>query len=304
MKYFLLFVFSLFITNNWCFAQEVNQFDTIENKLAIIYKKINRFAEEKENIQNNNTFISLLDSVLRIPESFFYPFSDIECGNITSEDKKFRIITWNMIHTDGTYENFGFMQVYNKDSKKIKLYKFIDKSKTLKNQMQLVCSPKEWIGATYYMVCQKKYQGQVFYTLIGWNPNTIYTQKKIIETLKFDNSNEPVFGFPIVELKGKGYQRRIIFEYSSKNSMMLRYDSRKKMIVFDHLAPSDFRYTDIYEFYGPDFSIDGYKFTKGKWRYQSDIDVRNKRTKFSDYLPRWLVNMFRKKETEENGLGF
>ena len=74
---------------------------------------------------------------------------------------------------------------------------------------------------------------------------------------------------------------------------MLRWEKKKKMIVFDHLSPAAIRYNGIYEFYGPDFSVDGYKFKKGKWRYFNDIDVRNPRTSFIQYLPfEYIKNLF------------
>lgn len=299
MKFFTICI-CLFLISFKSFSQD---FSTSEYALSNLFITINRDSSETKNIANNAKVIAILDSVLKIPESFFYTFSSLKIGNITAPDESFRILTWNLMHENGTYQNFGFLQKYNKDTKKVTVYNLTDKSDVLKNQMQLVCSPESWIGATYYMITQNKYDGQTYYSLIGWDPNTTYTQKKIIEILKFDNAGLPVFGWPIVELKGKGFQKRIVFEYSAKNTMMLRYDKRKNMIVFDHLAPSDFRYTDIFEFYGPDFSIDGYKFTKGKWRYQGDIDIRNKRSKLSDFLPQRLINLFRKKETNAEQLG-
>lgn len=290
MKFFIICSY-LFLISTLGYSQELKDFTNAEHALITVYSKITRFAKEEDNIANNNRFIVLLDSILKIPESFNYTFTKLQMGIVEPRDRSFRIFSWNIIHTDGTYENFGFIQKYNKNGT-VKVYFLKDKSKTLKNQMLLVCSPDTWIGATYYSVCQNKYDDETYYTLLGWSPNSTFTQKKIIEVLKFDKTGMPSFGFPIVELKGKGFQRRIIFEYSSKNSMMMRYDKRKKMIVFDHLAPSDFRYNDIYEFYGPDFSIDGYKFKKGKWRYQSDIDIRNPRNGIKDYLPiRYFKNL-------------
>ena len=55
------------------------------------------------------------------------------------------------------------------------------------------------------------------------------------------------------------------------------------------------RYEGIYEYYGPDFSIDGYKFRQGKLRYVSDIDLHSPRQKASDYIPE-KIKQRRKKE--------
>lgn len=304
MKYFFISFIFLFFGYLQSYAQPSQQLISAENALVQVYTKINRFASDSSNAVNNIRFIAMLDSVLQIPESFMYPFNDLQFGNVYAPDKTFRVFSWNVIHSSGTYQSFGFLQTYNKTTKKVKVYKLVDKSATIKTPMLAVCSPESWYGASYYMICQKKFKGQVLYTLIGWNPHTTFTQKKVLETLKFDKSGNPVFGFPTIELKGKGFQRRIIFEYSSKNTMMLRYDEKKDLIVFDHLAPSDFRYEGIYEFYGPDFSIDAYRFEHGKWRYKSDIDMRNPRQGIKDYIPQRIKDMFKKKQTKENPLGF
>ncbi|OQA98291.1 MAG: hypothetical protein BWY22_00920 [Bacteroidetes bacterium ADurb.Bin217] len=303
LKYFVLSYIIFFGFYSQSLAQPSQQLIDAEGVLVQTYKKISRFASDSSNSAHNSHFITLLDSVLQIPESFLYPFADLQLGNVYAPDKTFRILSWNMIYSNGTYENFGFLQTYNKTTKKVTVYALKDKSKTMKTPMLAVCNPDLWYGASYYMICQKKYKGQILYTLIGWNPHSTFTQKKIIETLKFDKSGKPVFGFPTIELKGKGFQRRIIFEYSSKNTMMLRYDEKKDLIVFDHLAPSDFRYEGVYEFYGPDFSIDAYKFERGKWRYMSDIDIRNPRQGIKDYIPRRIKVLFKKKQTSENPLG-
>ncbi|NJK97401.1 MAG: hypothetical protein HC905_23045 [Bacteroidales bacterium] len=53
--------------------------------------------------------------------------------------------------------------------------------------------------------------------------------------------------------------------------MMLNYDEMLKSIVFDHLAPSESRYTGQYEFYGPDFSFDGLIFKENQWVLVEDV---------------------------------
>ena len=48
-----------------------------------------------------------------------------------------------------------------------------------------------------------------------------------------------------------------------------------KMIMFDHLSPSRPSYTGNYEYYGPDFSYDGFRFEKDAWVLTEQIDMRN-----------------------------
>jgi len=96
----------------------------------------------------------------------------------------------------------------------------------------------------------------------------------VIDVLYFDEQGNPQFGAPIFD-NGKRKFSRIIFEYSAKVSMVMRYVPESDMIIFDHLSPSEPRYSNDYRFYGPDFSYDGFKFEKGRWALKSDLDMRN-----------------------------
>ena len=59
-----------------------------------------------------------------------------------------------------------------------------------------------------------------------------------------------------------------------------------KMIVFDHLAPSDPAYKNMFMFYAPDFSLDAYYYKNNVWYFSSDIDVRNNKIiKAQPYSP-------------------
>ena len=57
--------------------------------------------------------------------------------------------------------------------------------------------------------------------------------------------------------------------------MSLRYEKKKKMIVFDHLSPSSPSLKGKYEYYGPDFTYDGFSFKKGIWHYRKNLEMRN-----------------------------
>jgi len=55
--------------------------------------------------------------------------------------------------------------------------------------------------------------------------------------------------------------------------MSVKYHSKKKTIVVDHLSPRSSMMEGIYADYGPDGSYDAYQLRKGKWEFQSNIDV-------------------------------
>jgi hypothetical protein len=68
--------------------------------------------------------------------------------------------------------------------------------------------------------------------------------------------------------------------------MFLNYEPTTNTIVFDHLAPPDPQLKGKFELYGPDFSYDGFKLVNGRWKFITDLELKNNPTdqddKFND----------------------
>ncbi len=197
-------------------------------------------------------------------------------STLLSKDKKVKICTWNIEHNNATHTFYGAI-ITKKESGEISVYPLIDKTKELKNPDRLTLNHKKWYGAIYFDIIETKYKKQIYYTLIGFKGNSELTKIKLLETLTIQSSGEPRLETSILA-KGPGFMPRLIFEYSAGANMMMRYDGDHKMIVVDNLSPSDPMFKDVYRFYGPDFSYNGYKFEKGKWVIYPDIDIRNPKT--------------------------
>jgi hypothetical protein len=160
----------------------------------------------------------------------------------------------------------------NKD--KIFTYKLKDKSDSLENPEEAILNYPNWYGALYYRIIPIETRfNEIHYTLLGFDPHDFLTNKKIVEVLRFDEQNKPVFGASIFRNR-KNISNRLIFEYSEFATMTLQYEDKKEMIVYDHLSPSSPKYKGQYEFYGPDFSYDGLKYEKGIWNTYFDLDLR------------------------------
>ena len=109
--------------------------------------------------------------------------------------------------------------------------------------------------------------------IFGFDLVDEFSNIKLLEVLELNRKGEPSFGGNfIVEDKKK---QRIIFEYSEKISMSLKYDDRLDMIVFDHLSPFEPIFRNNFRFYGPDGSYDGLRFEKGDFILEEDVDARN-----------------------------
>ena len=226
----------------------------------------------KSNI--NNHIVSLFKEVLEDLNSFGYPFDSLKnISKLNSADGFVRIINWNMPIQNGEFQYFGFIQLLDKNKKELKLFQLNDQSKTIQNQEHAVSSEKNWYGALYYKILTTKWGKKTYYTLLGWDGNDNFTNKKLVEILYFDDE-KPVFGLPIFKA-GQNIQNRLIFEYSEQAKMMLKYDEKLDIIVWDHLAPSQPNFIGQYMYYGPDLSQDGIQFIDGYWILKPNLDLRN-----------------------------
>lgn len=243
--------------------------------ISQLFGNIAANSDDLQREQINEEIVSNMREALLIKGSLKYPFDSLKnMGKIYSYDRKVRIYTWNLPYTDGSHKYFGFIQYEPNEGGKVFLYKLTDKSENLEQPEKLVLSDSSWYGALYYEIIETEYNNQKYYTLLGFDFNSLLTNKKIIDVLYFTRDNLPVFGKHMFIYKNE-ICCRIIFEYSTKAAMGLKYNEELDMIVYDHLSPAKPSYKDSYMFYGPDFSYDGLMFENGSWNEIKDIDVRN-----------------------------
>ena len=256
-------------------AQDLNNSDLMlyEDSLKTVFEKIANSKVDDQKRNDNRELLRLFDKILETPDVFEYPFDSLRyLGKIASKNKKVRILTWNLSFNDGTYKYFGYIQYKIKN--KMLTFKLDDKRDEIKNPKKDLLTHDKWLGALYYDIVTVKSKGREYYTLLGWDGNDMFSNKKIVEILYFSKSGKPRFGAPLIKVKNRSY-RRAIFEYANRASMLLRYFEKDKRIVFDHLSPSESRYEGQKQYYGPDFSYDALEFKKGKWHYQSTINFKS-----------------------------
>ncbi len=247
-----------------------------EAKLAALFAKISVTRTDEENSLIADSVINLLDETLQLPGSFEYTFSQVKTlGKISSPNQKIRIFTWNLPLKDGTNRYFGYI-LYKTAGDNINMRRLIDQSATINDPDMAALNADNWYGCLIYAVVEKKISGDTYYTLLGYDPENIFTSRKLVDILWFNDKNEPVFGKALFNYN-KRMQCRIIFEYAAKVQMSLKWNENMNMIVFDHLSPSKPSYTGNYQYYGPDFSYDGLKFQNEIWEMVENVDVRNSR---------------------------
>jgi hypothetical protein len=241
---------------------------------AVFNKAISATSNTDKSLYNDSVF-KMLNRILKTEKSFDYPFDSLKkIGKSYSPDRSFRIFNWNMPLTDGTYEYKGFIQAYYPKNNQLRVFELTDRSEQVAKPENSVLSAGKWFGALYYKLLKNEADNRTYYTMLGLRYQNLFLSRKVIEVLYFDEWGNPVFGAPIFQVDNK-IKHRIVFNYSARVGMSLKYSDELKMIVCDHLAPSESIYKGQYEYYGPDFSFDGYEFVKGKWIQRTDLNIKN-----------------------------
>lgn len=253
------------------------QYNSTRDTLIARFKHIQEHPWLSDEVNEaNDKIVAALESFLKLKDAFDYRFElDKSLSDLVSPDKKVRIISWSLPPHFSVYRCYGFVLYKNPKTKATSVFKLKATEEKTENIERKSVNHSNWQSCVYYNLIQKKSKGKMYYTLLGWNGNDGITTKKLIDVLCFSGKGEPVFGAPIFQMKKQKWSR-IIFEYSPQATMYLNYDEQKKMIVFDHLAPNDPMNTGRFQYYGPDFSVDGLKWKKGMWQLQEDLDAKNK----------------------------
>ncbi len=271
---FLFFAFSISVFSQELAEKDVAYFRKYEDSLNVLQKKVFSTKVDTTQFRVNSKFWKLLDEVLLNDLSFYYPFDSLkQISRLVSSDKKVRVITWNLDKEDGTYHYFGFIQALNEKTKHYELWPLQDRSGAVKVSPEAhVGDHTKWFGMLYYDIIPN----DDYYTLLAWDGNDKTVSRKFIDILSFKPDGTPLFGKDVFKIPKKN-PKRVMFQYSAKVTMSLRYFNNA--IVFDHLTPKDADNEGMAQFYGPDFSYDAFFPSRGKWTYEADVDVKNPKSK-------------------------
>jgi hypothetical protein len=261
------------------------EFTFHEDSLKKLARKIVEPEHDFEKLAMNLEFKKYFEQVLLMDGSINYPFDSlITISRLTAEDKSFRVISWYVPLSDNHFEYFGFFQS-RIPSNRYMLYSLTDNAMNQKDPLFETLDNENWYGAYYTNLIHKKHRRKDYYLLLGWRGDNPLTRKRIIEPIKIMGQGRPSFGEPVFRFENNRH-RRIIYEYSAKVSMSLRYEAHsvegfsrpQEIIIFDRMAPTHSFLKGHYQFYVPETNVfDGFMFEDGKWIFISDIDAKNPR---------------------------
>jgi hypothetical protein len=245
------------------------------DSLVIVGRQILTGENDSVRRHSNAYFLKRIKQIISNDPEMIFSFDSVKnLSVIVSPDRKLRVLSWVLPEMGNkSYTYFGFIQTRSEKKETGIIYELVDKTNLIEDVENAKLTPDNWYGCIYYKILENEISGKKYYTFLGWKGNNQFSTKKLIDALYFIGKR-PAFATSLFKVEKK-IKNRLILEYNSLAVTSLKYDEDMKMIVFDHLSPTDPKQTGMYENYGPDFSYDGLKFKKGKWELVKDIDLRN-----------------------------
>lgn len=276
----LRFIFAIFC---FFFVNKAYSQTDYKTELISLSDSVFKGSTDSARVKGSDRVREILKGVLSTPATFSQSFDSIKVlSNIYSPDKKIRFYQWALpLMETNSYKIYGFIQVFNLKKKTVEVFELIDSGLDKYEAMNQKLTPAKCYNAIYYKIIETKVKQKKYYTLLGWRGNNQLTTIKVIDILTFEN-DKPVFGSRLFEASNSqltygeiGKKQRIIFEYNAQAVMTLRYESKMKMIVYDHLSAPKSSLKGMEQFMGPDFTYDGFKWKKGKWIGKTNLEMKN-----------------------------
>jgi hypothetical protein len=269
LAFFLLFRPGTTAAQNQNIAQdEYKEFQGREDALKQFAAQIVYAENPSDRFRSDSQFVRSLVRTLRMKNSFYYPFDSLETiSRLYSPDSAFRILTWQLKKDEYFYMQEGAIQMNMPDGS-LKLFPLFDASMFTAKPLDSVRTRRNWIGAIYYKMVLKTYNGKKYYTLLGFDDYSLSSNKKWMEVLTFNEQGEPVFGGPYIVFQQdstrKKPQYRFNIEYKKEAATKFNYDPEMDMILFDHLIPEGDE-PGRKDTYVPDGDFEGFKWQEGRW---------------------------------------
>jgi hypothetical protein len=225
-------------------------------------------------MQLNEEFKNVLQEAISNKEIFNYPFDSLSKFMSTeiSPDGSFRIFNWNIELSNQRqhYECWILM-------KNLTLLKLTDFKNEIPEIEYASLDANSWYGALYYSIIPKERKNKTVYTLLGWDGNNMFSNKKIIESMTISKKNKIQFGVPIFKYPSGKTKKRVIFQYSKQSYMSLKHRQARKQdyLVFDHLMPPSPHLKEFADWYVTDLSFDAFQWNENQWDFKRDFDAKS-----------------------------
>jgi len=241
-----------------------------QDSLVQYGRLIQESSDPAARFRADSFFTRILVRALKTKNSFYFPFDSLATtSRIYAPDSLFRLFTWQVSRDENLHRRHGAIQMKTDDGS-LKIFPLIDRSFLINNQKDTVTNHEWWIGAIYYKIILNTYNNHKYYTLLGYDENSIRSTKKRIEVLHFNENGLPVFGgnffsFAKDTVPQKD-QSRFWIEYKKNGNGRMLYDEDMQMIMYDHLI-SETNEPQKKFTYVPDGDYEAFKWINGKWQH-------------------------------------
>lgn len=244
-------------------------------ELEKLFVRLEKIYEDDTRIRINDSIRDILNSYAASDSVFNHRFTNLRyLGQVTSSDNLLKIITWNLILKNSANRYFCYLIRKGEHGKENSVYILKGENSEAPVRTDTLYSEDNWYGALYYDLRPVKIKKDVCYVLLGINFGNGIVNRKIIDVLTFQQDGEIILGRKWFESENE-FKFRVVFEYDPTGVMSLRFRSGKS-VVFDHLVPLSTGAKDERQNYGAEYSFDSYTFKKGIWKFERNVDVRNK----------------------------
>jgi hypothetical protein len=249
--------------------------DEVPGTLEKLYGRLLTNFDDNDRLRINDSIKLIIESYVASDTVFTHRFSNLRyLGQITSSDSLLKIITWNLVLSNNQGRYFCYLIRKSLHGEENIIYKLTCNYNANPILTDTIYTQPDWYGALYYDVKPFFTDNRQYWVLLGINYCNQLINRKIIEVLSFTPENCILFGRKWFDT-GKQIKYREVFEYASNGVMSLRFISDNS-IVFDHLVPISPSLIDEHQYYGSDYSYDGYNFQNGLWSLEINVDARNR----------------------------
>lgn len=273
LYYFSFILLAAFSISNTVYSQNILAADKQklrekEDSLKLLAENMIVDNSTANRMRSDSQFVRTLVRSLQIKNSFYYPFDSVlGISKLYAPDSSFRIFSWTLSFDVYYSRQRGAIQFKTADGS-LRLVSLRDNSEFTANPMDSVRTKDNWIGAVYYNIIKTQHNGKNYYTLFGFDNNSVMSSKKWIEVMYFNEKNEPIFGGPFFSFEEDSVKRptqyRYSIEYKKDASAFANYDEELKLIIYDYLI-SETNEPENKWTYIPDGDYEGFKWKNGRW---------------------------------------
>lgn len=253
-------------------AQKIKPADRVllqkkEDSLKLISSNFVMAPQASERFRADSLFIRTFVRALKTPNSFYYPFDSVGISRLYAPDSSFRIFTWQLQKDEYVVMQKGAIQMRTSNGS-LQLVPLHDVSMFTNKPLDSVRDNEHWIGAIYYRIVLKEFQGKKYYTLLGFDEFSVNSSKKWMDVLHFNDQGKPVFGGPLISFREDSVKRpvqaRFSIEFKKEARAFFNYDPEMDMIIVDHLISESDEPQKKWT-YVPDGDYEAFKWQNGQW---------------------------------------